>query len=74
MSQNGPVPITPRDIREWREMTGTILRREECDILLDMDAAYRQAWHEEMASQNAARQDRQERSRPKTPMAMARRR
>jgi hypothetical protein len=51
-----PLPITPRDIREWSEATGSILRREEAAILLRMDGAFREAWAAEAADQQARRE------------------
>jgi hypothetical protein len=59
MGMNGPEPITPRDIREWCEMTGTILHREECEILVAMDAEYRHQWRIEADAHAAVRQERQ---------------
>jgi hypothetical protein len=55
MGMSGPDPITPRDIRDWCDMTGTVLRREECSILIDMDGSYRASWAEETAA-NAERE------------------
>lgn len=38
-------------------MTGTILNREECRVILDMDAVFRSAWQEEAdASAERARE------------------
>ncbi|TPW26037.1 hypothetical protein FJU11_16620 [Pararhizobium mangrovi] len=56
---NGPDAIRPHDMRGWADLTGTIIRRAEYGILLDMDAVYRSAVGDEMAANEARRETEQ---------------
>lgn len=51
--EGGPLGLSPTWIKDWAEITGTIIRREEYAILFQMDAQFLEAWRGE-ASNNAA--------------------
>lgn len=51
---NGPLPIKPRDIRDWCEVTGNILTRDEIATLMAMDGALMEAVAKERADRKEA--------------------
>lgn len=53
---SGPQPIGLCGIRLWSEMTGTIIRPDEVEIIRGMDDAYRSALSAEMADQSRRRE------------------
>lgn len=53
---NGPDPIGLSGIRLWSEMTGTVVRPDEVEIIRDMDDAYRTALALERADQSRRRE------------------
>lgn len=48
---NGPLAIMPDTVREWCQVTGTRLTRDEVNILFKADTAYRAAYYEEQDRQ-----------------------
>lgn len=54
---NGPDPIQPRTILDWCALTRTIIRPEEINILLAVDAAYLAEYGKEMQQRRAANKD-----------------
>ena len=51
--ETGPDPLSPSMIRDWSELTGTKITREEFAMLVAMDRRFRDAWAIE-AENNAA--------------------
>lgn len=51
---NGPHPISFFDLAQWSRLSGEIALREEINILLEMDDAYRAALAEEREEQSKA--------------------
>lgn len=54
---NGPLPIRPRDIRDWCEVTGNILTRDEIATLMAMDGAFMEAAAKERAEAQKSSRD-----------------
>lgn len=46
---NGPNPLSLADIEAWSRLTGHVVRREEVEIIRQMDAAYLKAVAKEQA-------------------------
>lgn len=51
---NGPEPISWRDIAAWRDLTGTLITDTEIEMLVAMDAAYREQAAKERDERNEA--------------------
>lgn len=46
---NGPNPLSLADIEAWSRLTGHLIRREEVEIIRQMDAAFLKANAKEQA-------------------------
>ena len=53
VGMSAPDPLQARHILDWQVVFGDVISRQEAEIMLAMDAAYRNAWQEE-ADNNAA--------------------
>lgn len=51
---SGPEPITWRDIAAWRDLTGTLITDTEVEMLVAMDAAYRDQANKEREERSEA--------------------
>ena len=61
---NGPQPLNYLDLEAWKSATGTIVLREEIEILLRMDRAYLNAISDEQEAQRTAENEQRRTPRP----------
>ena len=51
--ENGPSRISPRDIMDWIALSGDLITRRECGMILAMDNVYRATMADEIRGNSA---------------------